>query len=149
MILPDLNLLLYAYNAHVPQHTPARLWWEQAVNSDELIALPHEVLFGFVRIATNSRLGPAAIGLEQAWDVVRSWTDLPQARVLTPSAGHFSRVMNLMKLAMARGAVLSDAILASYALEHRACLCTNDSDFARFPDLHWTNPLQRSHRGSE
>lgn len=104
MILPDLNLLLYAYNSHVAEHELARLWWEQVMNSDELIALP-------------------------------------QARVLTPSAGHFSRVMTLMEKAMARGSVLSDAVLASYAIEHRACLCTNDSDFARFPGLNWLNPL--------
>lgn len=141
MILPDLNLLLYAYNSHVAEHELARLWWEQVMNSDELIALPHEILLGFVRIATNPRLGPAAITLEQARNVVQSWIDLPQARVLTPSAGHFSRVMTLMEKAMARGSVLSDAVLASYAIEHRACLCTNDSDFARFPGLNWLNPL--------
>jgi len=28
MILPDLNLLLYAYNPHMPQHDAARRWWE-------------------------------------------------------------------------------------------------------------------------
>ncbi len=50
--------------------------------------------------------------------------------------------MSLMKKAQARGAVLSDAILAAYAIEQGACLCTNDSDFARFPELEWTNPLQ-------
>lgn len=142
MILPDLNLLLYAYNAHIPQHEPARMWWEKTVNAEELVALPHEVLFGFVRIATNPRLGSAAIDLEQARAVVESWTQLPQTRILTPTAGHFSRVMSLMEQAGSRGSVLSDAILASYAIEHRACLCTNDTDFARFPELYWRNPLQ-------
>ena len=141
LILPDLNLLLYAYNSHVAQHKLARDWWESCVNSDELIALPHEVLFGFVRIATNPRLGDAAISLGKAGSVVEGWVGLPQARVITPTAGHFSRVMGLMTQAMARGTVLSDAVLAAYAIEHRACLCTNDTDFARFPGLNWTNPL--------
>ena len=141
MILPDLNLLLYAYNSHVAQHQLARDWWESSVNSEELIALPHEVLFGFVRIATNPRLGDAAIGLREAETVVESWIELPQARVVTPTAGHFSRVMSLMTQAMARGTVLSDAVLAAYAIEHRACLCTNDSDFSRFTGLEWMNPL--------
>lgn len=50
--------------------------------------------------------------------------------------------MGLMSRAMARGPVMSDAILAPYAIEHRACPCTNDPDFARFPELNWTNPLQ-------
>jgi hypothetical protein len=46
MILPDLNLLLYAYNPHMPQHGAARHWWEKAMNGDELIGLPSEVVFG-------------------------------------------------------------------------------------------------------
>ena len=141
MILPDLNVLLYAYNHHAPQHRQARAWWEAAMNADELIALPHEVLFGFIRIATNPRMGAAGVSLDQAQAVVEVWTDLPQARIITPTAGHFARVLDLMSRAMARGAVLSDAIFASYAIEHRARLCTSDADFARFPGLDWTNPL--------
>ena len=31
MILPDLNLLLYAYNPHMPQHDTARRWPMRAV----------------------------------------------------------------------------------------------------------------------
>jgi len=143
VILPDLNLLLYAYNGSVPYYERARAWWQGVVNGDELVILPHEILFGFVRIATNSRLGPAAVDLETASAVVRSWTALPQARVVAPTAGHFDRVMSLMAAANARGAVLSDAVLAAYAIEHRARLCSNDGDFSRFSGLDWHNPLAR------
>ncbi len=141
MILPDLNVLLYAYNAHVSQHEAARTWWQGALLGPELVAIPHEVLFGFVRIATNPRLGAAAVPLERARAVVAAWLAVPTTRVLVPSAGHFERVMELMRAARASGGVLSDAILAAYAIEHRATLYTNDSDFARFPGLDWANPL--------
>ncbi len=144
MILPDLNLLLYAYNPHVVQHERAKRWWEGAMNGEELIALPHEISFGFVRIATNRRLGSAAVPLADARTVVETWLALPQVRVLVPSATHFARVMDLMRNAMASGAILSDAVLASYAIEHRARLYTNDSDFARFAGLDWENPLEAS-----
>jgi toxin-antitoxin system PIN domain toxin len=97
---------------------------------------------GFVRIATNRRLGGAAVTLAEARAVVEGWLDLPQVRLLIPSLGHFTRVMDLMGRALASGAVLSDAILAAYAIEHRACLFTNDTDFARFPELDWVNPLE-------
>lgn len=46
-----------------------------------------------------------------------------------------------MTSAMASGAILSDAILAAYAIENRATLYTNDGDFSRFPELKWKNPL--------
>ena len=141
MILPDLNLLLYAYNPHMAQHTAARAWWQDAVNGDELIGLPYEVAYGFIRIATNRRLGAAAVALSVARGVVEEWLSLPQVRPLTPNPQHFARVMDLMTAAMASGAVLSDAVLAAYAIEHRARLFTNDVDFARFPGLDWHNPL--------
>lgn len=143
MILPDLNLLLYAYNSHMPQHGEALHWWAAAMNGDELIGLPLEVAFGFIRVATNPRLGPAKVALADARRVVDSWLNLPQARVLSPGALHFARVMDLMAAAMAAGPVLSDAILAAYAIEHRATLYSNDGDFARFPGLKWENPLLR------
>lgn len=141
MILPDLNLLLYAYNPHMPQHGAARLWWERAMNGDELIGLPFEVAFGFVRVATNPRMGHAKVALADARRVVETWLNLPQTRVISPGALHFARVLDLMAAAMAAGPVLSDAILAAYAIEHRATLFTNDGDFARFPGLKWENPL--------
>ncbi len=141
MIIPDLNLLLYAYNPHMPQHDRARRWWEGVMGGDELIGIPLEVAFGFVRVATNPRLGPAKVSLAEARPVVEGWLELPQVRTITPTGGHFARVMNLMAAAMAAGPVLSDAILAAYAIEHRATLCTNDGDFARFPALSWENPL--------
>lgn len=141
MIVPDLNLLLYAYNPHVPQHKLARQWWENAMGSDELIGMPYEVAYGFIRIATNRRLGAAAVSLEAARSTVETWLSLPQVRPLTPDPQHFSRVMELMTAAMARGSVLSDAVLAAYAVNHRARLCSNDADFARFPGLDWHNPL--------
>ncbi len=141
MILPDLNILLYAYNPLTPQHAAARSWWENAINGEELVALPHEVTLGFVRIATNRRLGAAAVSLEAAREIVQGWLALPHTRIVVPSAGHFERVMDLMSSAMASGAVLSDAVLAAYAIEHRARLYTNDADFARFPGLDWRNPL--------
>jgi uncharacterized protein len=141
MILPDLNLLLYPYNSHTPQHDAARHWWEKAMNGDELIGLPFEVAFGFIRVATNPRLGPAKVALADARRVVESWLHLPQARMLSPGALHFNRVMDLMASAMAAGPVLSDAILAAYAIANRATLFTNDGDFARFPGLKWEKSL--------
>lgn len=141
MILPDLNLLLYAYNPHVPQHPKAAAWWTSLLNGDELIGLPNEICLGFVRIATNARLGAAAVPMAQAAAVVQQWIDLPQARILLPGPGHFKQVMDLMTGAMGSGALVSDAALAAYAIQNRATLHSNDADFSRFAGLSWKNPL--------
>jgi len=144
MILPDINLLLYAYNPHVPQHEAASRWWEDAMNGSELIGLPNEVTLGFVRIATNSRIGAAAVPVNRARQVVETWLVLPIVRIFTPPADHFAKVMALVTQAMGSGPLISDAVLASYAIENRAVLHTNDADFSRFPTLKWHNPLLTS-----
>jgi len=66
---------------------------------------------------------------------------LPHARVLPPADDHFHRVMSLLAACHGSGALVSDAALAAHAIHHRATLCSNDSDFARFPGLAWHNPL--------
>ena len=141
MIIPDVNLLLYAYNPQSEQHARSSSWWQKVMNGDELVGLPHEVIFGFLRITTNPRLGAAAIDFAAGESVVKGWIEWPQVRVLLPDPEHAARVLNLMRSAKGRGALISDAVLASYAIANRATLFSNDSDFARFPELVWNNPL--------
>lgn len=141
MILPDLNLLLYAYNAHSPEHALAHSWWESVVNGEDLIGIPPEISLGFVRLATHSRLGPASVSLGVAKSVVESWLELPNVRPLIPDSEHFRRVIRLLESTTGRGSQVTDASLASYAIANGATLCSDDGDFARFPGLRWVNPL--------
>jgi toxin-antitoxin system PIN domain toxin len=141
MILPDLNLLLYAYNRQAPQHRVASSWWESALNGSELIGLPHEVALGFVRISTNRRLGALAVSLATARSIVETWHASTNTRCLLPQEDHLTKVLDLMDRSGASGQLTSDASLAIYAMESRSTLYSNDSDFARFPGLSWINPL--------
>lgn len=141
MILPDINLLLYAYNRQAPQHELARDWWESVLNGRELIGIPHEVALGFVRIATNPRMGAMAISLVDASAVVTSWGTASVCRTLLPEVDHVAKVSKLLQRSGASGQLTSDASLAVYAMDARATLCSNDTDFARFPGLVWENPL--------
>lgn len=47
----------------------------------------------------------------------------------------------LLGAAGVAGNLTTDAHLAALAIEHQLELHSNDTDFARFPGLHWTNPL--------
>ena len=55
MIIPDLNLLVYAHNEGTPYHDPARRWWEGLVNGTERVGVPWVVSAGFVRLMTHPR----------------------------------------------------------------------------------------------
>ncbi len=41
-----------------------------------------------------------------------------------------------------RGNLVPDAQLAALAIEHGLEVCSADSDFARFPEVRWINPLR-------
>jgi uncharacterized protein len=56
MILPDLNLLIYAYNLDAPDHDAARAWWEDLMTRREPVGLPVNVALGFVRLMTNAKV---------------------------------------------------------------------------------------------
>ena len=37
MIIPDLNLLIYAYNEGARLHAPAKRWWEDLLNGADCV----------------------------------------------------------------------------------------------------------------
>jgi predicted nucleic acid-binding protein len=56
VIIIDVNLLLYAYNADAPQQRLAAQWLFRLLESGEIIALPWVTVWAFIRISTNSRI---------------------------------------------------------------------------------------------
>ena len=39
MLIPDVNLLVYAYNADAPFHAAAKAWWETRLSEDEPVGM--------------------------------------------------------------------------------------------------------------
>jgi hypothetical protein len=56
MILPDVNVLVYAHRHDVPDHAHYRSWLEDAVASDAAFGVADIVLSGFLRVVTNPRI---------------------------------------------------------------------------------------------
>lgn len=48
MIIPDVNLLVYAYHSNAPLHSEAKLWWENLINGSQNIGIPWFVLSGWL-----------------------------------------------------------------------------------------------------
>lgn len=53
MILPDVNVLLYAYDMSSKHHLPCKAWWERCLSSSETVGLAWSTALGFLRIATS------------------------------------------------------------------------------------------------
>jgi uncharacterized protein len=56
VILPDVNVLLYAFRADSPRHFEFRNWLESVVNSDMAYGMAPQVLASLMRIATHPRI---------------------------------------------------------------------------------------------
>lgn len=141
MILPDVNLLVYAYNRGAPQHEKARLWLEHVLNGKEEIALAWASLMGFVRILSNPRVVTDPVRPEVLLEVVQQWIRLPSCRLVGPGAEHPSLMARLFRDTGAGPQMVTDVHLAALALEHRAVIYSNDGDFHRFQGVKVVNPL--------
>jgi len=144
VIIPDVNLLLYAEIAAFPEHAKAKKWWEKALGGSDEVGLPTPALFGFVRIATNPRVFTPALPVDAAIEVIEGWLVRPNARVLVPGPRHLKIAFGLLRHLGTAGNLTTDVQLATYAIENAATLCSNDSDFARFASLVWKNPIART-----
>ncbi|MCZ6873211.1 MAG: PIN domain-containing protein [bacterium] len=142
MIVPDANLLLYAYDTACPFHQPARHWWEACLSGTEPVGLTHPVVFAFIRIGTSPRAFISPMTLREASERLTSWIERQITQVLQPDADHLNRVFFLLAAAASAGGnLVTDAQIASLAIAHRAVVHTADRDFLRFPQLTCNYPL--------
>lgn len=137
----DANLLLYAKIADYPQHLAARHWLESRFQRSTPVGLPWSSLLAFLRISTNPRLFKQPLSITAAWKQVSDWLNLPTVWIPAPSSRHAEILGKLLQESRACGNLISDAHLATLAIEHDLLLCSADQDFAKFTGLRWFNPL--------
>jgi toxin-antitoxin system PIN domain toxin len=142
MLLPDVNILVYAYREDAPDHERFRDWLEDVVNGDEAYGISDLVCSGFLRIVTHpgvftppSPIGDALAFLEE----VRSQ---PACIVVAPGARHWQIFTRLCRTSAVRGNLVPDAYFAALAIESGSEWITMDGDYARFPDLRWRRPFE-------
>jgi toxin-antitoxin system PIN domain toxin len=141
VIVPDVNVLLYAVVSGFPQHARAREWWEETLNSPVRVGLTQPVIFGFLRIGTSGRVLDSPLPVADAVGYVDSWLAQPNVDLLVPGPSHLRIALNLLTDAGTAGNLTTDAQIAAYALENQGEICSNDTEFARFPSVKWVNPL--------
>jgi uncharacterized protein len=139
--LPDVNLLLYAFDATAPRHDRARRWLEEQLSGTETVAFTWVVLLAFVRVSTNPRVFEKPLPASDAFDIVDGWLAQPCTTIVDPTDRHLAFLQDLLEPLGTAGNLTTDAHLAALAIEHGAELCSSDADFARFPRLRWTDPL--------
>jgi toxin-antitoxin system PIN domain toxin len=140
VILVDVNLLVYAGMMDMPEHERAHSWLDAHLSGTERVGLPWESLNAFVRLTIDPRVFPRPDSVEGAWSTVRAWLQLPVVWVPSPTDSH-QEILGEMIKHVSSPSGIADAHLAALAICHGLTLMSADSDFARFPNLRWENPL--------
>lgn len=141
MILVDANLLVYAHVSNFAEHETAKRWLDAKLTGPGRVGLPWDNLLAFVRLVSNPRVFEQPEPIDQAWEQVRNWLQAPTAWIPQATERH-AEILDKLIPHCSRSNLIHDAHLAAMAIEHGLTLCSSDGDFARFPGLHWENPIR-------
>ena len=142
MILSDVNLLVYSIDESSGFHTRARAWWDEALSSPQIVGLCYPSILGFIRLVTNRRIFESPLSVTEAVAYVEAWLGQPNTTIVVPTPRHWPLLVTLLESAGVAANLTTDAHIAALAIEQGYTVYSNDSDFGRFPNLRWENPLR-------
>lgn len=137
MVLPDVNVLIYAYRADVPLHAAARGWLAGVVAADALFGVSPLALSAVIRVTTNPRAFAIASAIEDAFGFCEDLLAQPHCQIVQPGERHWDIFQRLCIQTSTTGRRVSDAWFAALAIEWGCEWISFDRDFARFPGLNW------------
>ena len=141
MILPDVNVLVYAHRQDTPNHDGYRNGLEGILNGDEAFGIAEPVLSGFLRIVTHPRIFHIPSPLDVAFAFAKQIRAHPRCVIVRPGPRHWDIFGQLCRATAATGNSIPDAYLAALAIESDSDWVTTDRGFARYPGLRWRYPL--------
>jgi toxin-antitoxin system PIN domain toxin len=142
-MLVDANILLYSVDESSRFHDDSSEWLTSALNGTRRVGLPWMSLTAFLRIATNPRASEQPLSPSEAWSIIDGWLSAPTAWIPQPGVRHHEILRELTIDRDLRAGLVSDAVLAALCIEHGLDIVSADSDFARFRELNWLNPVAR------
>ena len=141
MILPDVNVLIYAFRPGTPQHTNCSRWLESVVNGEATYGMSPLVLSSFLRILTNRRIYQPPDPLEKVLAFADVLLGQPHCQIIHPGPRHWRIFCDLCRQTNVSGGLVPDAWFAALAIESGCEWITLDRDFRRFDGLRWRTPF--------
>jgi uncharacterized protein len=140
VILPDVNVLIYAFRKDPTQHATCRRWLDGVVSGEAQFGISPLALSAVVRITTNARAYREPSSIKDALGFCDDLLSLPHCARVTPGERHWGIFSRIVSDAGITGARVTDAWFAALAIESGCTWITCDRDFARFPGLDWREP---------
>jgi toxin-antitoxin system PIN domain toxin len=140
MILPDVNVLIYAFRTDVKEHALCNPWLTGVVAGDAPFGISPLTLAALVRVTTNLRSYRVPSSLDEAFRFCDYLVSQPNCQLVEPGERHWDIFKRLCIDTDTRGPLVTDAWFAALAIEWGCEWITLDRDYARFPELKWRAP---------
>jgi len=140
-MIVDASVLIYAVDEASAFHSRASHWLTDRLNGPSRTGLPWQSLLAVQRIVTATRILDRPLSAAQAWSLVTDWLAAPSAWIPTETERHREVLGDLVERYQVTGNLVPDANLAALAIEHGVPVASADTDFARFLEVRWINPL--------
>lgn len=140
-MLVDANLLLYATDRSNPHHERSAAWLAGVLAGDRRVGIGWQSIGAFVRIGTSPRVYDNPMSAEQAWGCVRAWLGAGPTWIPPATERTAAILGELVTRYRITANLVPDAMLAALAVEHGLVVMSADTDFARFDEIRWENPL--------
>jgi hypothetical protein len=137
LILPDVNVLLYAFRSDSAEHAKYRAWLDGVVNGESAYGMSPQVLASVIRLATHPRIFTRPDRLGDVMAFASVVLEQPHCQIIQPGPRHWDIFTALCRKANVNGNLVQDAWLAALAIESGCEWITTDRDFARFEGLRW------------
>lgn len=140
MILPDVDVLIYAFRPDAPHHAVCKPWLDRVVLNDARFGLSPLVLSAVTRITTDRRIYSPPSPVENVLGFCDDLRHQPHCQFVEPGEHHWDIFKRLCLTTDTRGPRITDAWYAALAIEWGCEWITFDRDYARFPGLKWRTP---------
>lgn len=140
-MLVDANILVYAVDSESRAHAAARDWLTRQLNGPGRVAIPWQSIAAFLRIVTHHRIFTAPMSSAEAWEIVEAWLETESVWTPVPGPKHAEILADLIEKYEPRADLVPDTMLVALAIEHGLAVCSSDTDFARFTEIEWRNPI--------
>lgn len=102
MILPDVNILLYAFRPDLPEHPRHKAWLEEIVGGQDVYGMSPQALASVIRIATRPKTFTLPSGLASALDFASALLNQPHCQIVEPGPRHWNIFTELCRTANAK-----------------------------------------------
>ena len=141
MILPDVNVLIYAMRRDARRHDEYRVWLHGVINGDDPFGVSPQILSSVVRISTHPTAFDPPSTLDESFGFCRAVLGSERCVPIHPGPSHWKIFADLCERTRAKGNLVSDAWFAALAIEAGCEWITTDRDYSRFPGLRWRTPF--------